>query len=230
MPTKSEIEKAKKELITINEKLFYQSTLKYPLPKEESSEKPVLYIFRHGQSIDNESFLFSGWRDSPLSETGRKQAQSLSEKMRNKKIDLGIHSRLSRSRETLDIVLSRLLDQEKTKKELDDRIIERSYGILQGQSKVELFLTDRSLYDRYHRAYDFPTKDGESLRMVEERVFPFCQQLGERMKKEKINVAVSAHSNSMRVLRRYFEELTVEEMCQLENPLGQDYAAYVLED
>ena len=223
------VEKAKKELVRINEDLFRQSSLKFPLPKEESTEKPVLYVFRHGQSVDNEDFVFSGWRDSYLSETGINQARLLGERMGGKKIDLGIHSRLSRSLETLNIVLSYLPDQKSIRREMDDRIIERSYGILQGQSKVESFLTDRSLYEKYHRAYDFPAKDGESLKMVEERILPFCSELKQRMKKETINVAISAHSNSMRVLRRYFENLTIEEMSQLENPLAQDYCSYVID-
>ena len=223
-----EIENAKKELIKINEELFRESCLKFPLPKEESSEKPTLYIFRHGQSADNENFLFSGWRDSPLSETGIKQARLLGEKLKVKKIDLGIHSRLSRSIDTLTIALADLPLHKNIIKELDDRVIERSYGVLQGQSKIDLFLTDRPLYERYHRAYDFPAKDGESLKMVEERVFPFCEQLASHMKKEVINVAVSAHSNSMRVLRRYFEKLTIEEMSQLEDPLAQDYCSYII--
>ena len=210
-----EIENAKKELIKINEELFRESCLKFPLPKEESSEKPTLYIFRHGQSADNENFLFSGWRDSPLSETGIKQARLLGEKLKVKKIDLGI-------------ALADLPLHKNIIKELDDRVIERSYGVLQGQSKIDLFLTDRPLYERYHRAYDFPAKDGESLKMVGERVFPFCEQLISRMKKELINVAVSAHSNSMRVLRRYFEKLTIEEMSQLEDPLAQDYCSYII--
>lgn len=224
-----EIKKAQAELIKINEESFRQSSLKFPLPKEESTEKPTLYLFRHGQSLDNEAFIFSGWRNSPLSETGIQQAKILGEKIKDKKIDVGIHSRLSRSIKTLEIVLSYLPNQETVKRDLDDRIIERSYGILQGQSKVASFLTDRPLYEKYHRAYDFPAENGESLKMVEERVYPFCEELKDRMKKKRVNVALSAHSNSMRMLRRYFEGLTIEQMSLLENPLAQDYCSYIID-
>ena len=64
--------------------------------------------------------------------------------------------------------------------------------------------------------------------MVEERVFPFCRELVERVKREGINVAVSAHGNSMRAMRRFFEGLSMEQMLTLENPLAQDYAAYLV--
>jgi bisphosphoglycerate-dependent phosphoglycerate mutase len=33
-----------------------------------------------------------------------------------------------------------------------------------------------------------------------------------------VNVAVSAHGNSMRPFRKYFEKLTVKQMLEIENP------------
>jgi len=38
------------------------------------------------------------------------------------------------------------------------------------------------------------------------------------VKEKKINVAISAHGNSMRPLRRYFEKLSVKEMMLIESP------------
>ena len=56
---------------TTREKLEYKNTDE--LPKEESNEFPTVYIFRHGQSEDNQNFIFSGWRESPLTEEGRRR-------------------------------------------------------------------------------------------------------------------------------------------------------------
>ena len=47
------------------------------------------------------------------------------------------------------------------------------------------------------------------------------------MKKEKINVAISAHGNSMRPFRRYFEKLSQEQMMHLENP-WDDFFEYTV--
>ena len=47
------------------------------------------------------------------------------------------------------------------------------------------------------------------------------------MKKEKINVAISAHGNSMRPFRKYFEKLSREQMMELENP-WDDYFEYTI--
>lgn len=228
MATPEEIEKAKEELIKINQELLKYSEENFPLPKEESDHWPVLYLFRHGQSLDNENFVFSGWRDSPLSKTGLAQASVLAKKLQDKKIDVGIHSGLNRSKKTLAIVINdnRISP---VRVETDQRIIERNYGDLQGTSKTEMFLNDPGFYNQCHRAYDLPPKNGEGFKMVEERVFPFCAELKARMIKEKINVALSSHGNSMRVIRRFFEKLTIDEMCSLENPLGQDYCSYVIQ-
>ena len=48
------------------------------------------------------------------------------------------------------------------------------------------------------------------------------------MKKEKINVAISAHGNSMRPFRAYFEKLSRNQMMELENP-WDDYFVYKVE-
>ena len=196
-----------------------------PLPKKESKTKPVLYLFRHGETYDNRNRVFSGWRQSRLTKVGAKQANILAKKLKRKKIDLFIVSRLVRSRQTARIVLKY---HPKTRMETDNRIIERCYGDLMGHSKTKLMKENPQLLAKYRRGYDFPPPHGESIKMVEKRIFPFCRDLIKRMKKEKINVAVSAHGNSMRVMRRFFEKMTIEKMLTHENPLGKDYAAYVI--
>src|SRR3989344_3715908 len=158
------------------------------LPKNESNAFPVLYVFRHGQSQDNADFIFSGWRESKLTETGIKQAENL-----------------------------------------DERIKERSYGELQGTSKLELFLKNPELLNEYRRSYTKRAQNGESLEDVVKRVNLFCKDLVKQMKNGKMNVAVSCHGNSMRGFRKYFEGLSIEQTCDIETPLGQDYASYIVQ-
>jgi broad specificity phosphatase PhoE len=77
-----------------------------PLPKEESETDPTVYIFRHGQTEDNANYIFSGWRDSPLTEKGEKQAKILAGKLKNKKIDVLIASPQTRAIDTMKIAIS----------------------------------------------------------------------------------------------------------------------------
>jgi 2,3-bisphosphoglycerate-dependent phosphoglycerate mutase len=61
--------------------------------------------------------------------------------------------------------------------------------------------------------------------MVEKRVNVFIKDLIKKIKKDKVNVAISAHGNSMRPFRKYFENLTIKQMMKLENP-WDDYFEY----
>lgn len=196
------------------------------LPKTESPELPILYLFRHGQTVHNIKRIFCGRTDSPLTETGIKQAQILAEKLKDKKIDLGICSELSRAKDTLKEVLKY---HPQTPIESSQLILERDYGDLTGRSKTDLDKEDPELCLKYRRSWDFPPPNGESLKMVwETRVKSFCFDLEQKMRKEKINVAVSCTNNTMRLIRMYFEKLSLPETLAIENPTAQDYAAYVI--
>ena len=198
---------------------------KKPLPKEESDINPEIYLFRHGETHDNINRVFSGWRDSKLTMTGRKQAQILAEKLKNKHIDLCIISPLSRSKETAIIALKH---NKEIVFEIDQRIIERNYGDLMGTSKEKATRENPEQTAIYRRGYDVPPPHGESLMMVEVRIFDFANELVDRIRRNNINVAISAHGNSMRALRKYFENLDLVEELTVENPLAQDYAQYVV--
>lgn len=184
----------------------------------------TIYLFRHAQTYYNRNHYFTGWKDSRLTPFGRKQAMLVAKKLRGKQIDIAICTSLSRSRDTLSAVLR--FHPECKARFVDDRMIERSYGKLQG--------TSHSKYEREHsadelhnirRKYDYPPPGGESVKMVEARVLPFIRDLVAYMKKNRVNVAISAHGNSMRPFRRYFEKLTIAQMMKLENP-WDDYFEY----
>ena len=173
--------------------------------------KYYIYLFRHGQTVDNSNAVFSGWRDSKLDKVGIESAKIVAERLKNKRIDLAFQTKLSRSKNTLKIVLK--YHPECKKIITDDRMIERNYGKLQGLSHYEFVKKNGAkLYDEYHRSYDKAPPKGESVRMVEKRVRDFISDLLKLIKKERINVAISAHGNSIRPFRRYFEKLTVEQM------------------
>jgi 2,3-bisphosphoglycerate-dependent phosphoglycerate mutase len=186
-----------------------------------------IYLFRHGQTYYNLAKRFTGCKDSKLAPEGIKSAERLAEKMKNLRIDIGFCSNLSRSRETLKIVLK--YHPECKRIIVDERIRERCYGKLEGKfHKTIIKKYGQEQFDIWHRSYDVPPPGGESIKMVEKRVISFIKDLLKLIKKEKVNVAISAHGNSMRPFRRYFENLTVEEMMKLENPYD-DYFDYVVE-
>lgn len=174
-----------------------------------------IYLFRHAESEDNRHHVFCGWRDPDLSEKGRIDCQEVAELLKEKKIEIAFSPNLKRNTETVKVILKY---HPETKLEIDDRLRERCYGDLQGHSHLELMRSNLELYKKYHRSYDFPPPNGESIKKVEERVKPFFVELDNRMRNENINVAICAGNNAMRVIRKILENLTVEQMMRLENP------------
>ena len=185
-----------------------------------------IYIFRHGQSYFNRDGIFTGWKDSKLTPLCKKQAKKIAIKLKNKKFQIAFQTRLSRSKDTLNFVLK--YHPECRKIVTDDRMIERSYGNLSGKyHKTIIKKYGKEKYDMWHRGYDKKIPNGESIKMVEKRVKKFIEYLLKTMRKEKVNVAISAHGNSMRPFRKYFEKLSTKKMMKMENPYD-DYFDYTI--
>lgn len=196
------------------------------MPKQEDPNYPVIYIFRHGQTQDNANYIFSGWRDSDLTEKGKEQALKLAEKMAKKYISMLISSPQIRAVKTMQLAMSKNEIAKNLEIHTDPRIRERSYGDLQGTSKLKLMLENSKLLEEYRRSYTKKANNGESLEDVITRVFEFCDEIVPMIKQSNINVAISCHGNSIRGFRKYFEHLSNEEVCKIETPLGQDYISY----
>jgi len=185
-----------------------------------------LFVFRHAETTDNRDKIFSGWRDPDLTPKGLSQAQEVAQQLESEKIDWAFTSHLKRARKTLEIVLKPHPDVPTF---MDDRLIERCYGTLQGKSKVEVAAERPEWFAKIHRGYDFPPPEGESLKMVEDRTLPFVEQLRDWLRQNSGNVAISCHGNSMRPIRRVFEHLSLKQMLQVENPQDQamEYTLHV---
>ena len=215
--------------------------------------KKKIYLFRHGQSNYNKQHKFAGWIDAKLSEQGVKDARIIAEKLKDKRIDIAYHSSLSRSRDTLSIVLKK--HPECTRIINDDRIIERNYGDYSGGSKSIETFKNKSAKKQYQmllkhniipklrgfeldeyltrlaeaelriirRSYYVRPPNGESVEDVERRVVPFIKDVITIMKDLKVNVAISAHGNSMRPILRYFRKMTPEEIMKVEFPFNDYY-------
>lgn len=183
--------------------------------------KLKIYLFRHGMTQDNSEGDFSGWRDVPLNKKGIRDAKIIALRLKDKRFTIAFQSDLIRSKQTLKEVLK---FHKHVKVETDKRIKERNYGKLQGKSHWEIANKyGVKKYDSWHRGYDARPPEGESLKDVEKRVLAFIKDLLVIMREEEVSVAVSAHGNSMRAFRKYFEKLSNEGMCELYNDYESVY-------
>ena len=179
-----------------------------------------LFIFRHGQTFDNNAHIFSGFRQTDLTAEGIDEAKGIGEKLKDEAVVKAYQSDLVRSQHTLDLVLNPWhLNAEIF---TDSRIKERDYGDLTGKNKDELAQKFPDKFSLWHRSYDTAPPNGESLRDVEKRVLSFLDDLIPTIRKDDV-IFISAHGNSLRPIRKYFEGLTNEEMATFEHVPGQVY-------
>jgi broad specificity phosphatase PhoE len=176
--------------------------------------KYKIYLFRHGRTNDNIDGEFSGWHNSRLVKSGIDDAKIVAERLKKEKFQIAIHTSLTRSKQTLDYVLK---SHPECKMILvDDRMIERNYGIFNTHTHLEIVKEyGPEKYDLFHRGWRKRPSGGESFKDVEKRVKRFIRELKKFMEKNEVNVAISAHGNSIRLFRRIMEGLSIKETIEL---------------
>ena len=215
-----------------------------------------LVFIRHGQSEWNLKNLFTGWVDVNLSEKGEQEAKEAGRKLKEAGIefDQAYTSVLTRAIKTLHFALeeSGQLWVPETK---TWRLNERHYGALQGQNKAEA--AEKFGEEQVHiwrRSYDvlppllsaddegYAANDrryanldprivpgGENLKVTLERVIPFWEDhIAPDLLAGK-NVIVAAHGNSLRALTKYIEQISDEDIMNVEMATGQP-VVYDLDD
>tara|TARA_Y100000310_G_C20232247_1_gene600779 strand:- start:51 stop:617 length:567 start_codon:yes stop_codon:yes gene_type:complete len=176
-----------------------------------------IYLFRHGQTTYNRDKIHCGFKDAPLTTLGIRQARKIAQLLKNTRLDIAYQSRLSRSKDTLSPVLKSHPEIQKVI--TDDRIIERDYGDLAGQPHQEIIdKFGQKQFDIWHRSYKTPPPNGESFADVEVRVKDFIKDLKKLYSGQEINIAISAHGNSIRLFRKIMEKASIKATCSWSIP------------
>jgi 2,3-bisphosphoglycerate-dependent phosphoglycerate mutase len=179
-----------------------------------------LVLIRHGESQWNLENRFTGWVDVPLSPKGIEEAKAAGKKLADFNFDRAFSSVLARANETLRFILE-AIGQTAIPIEKDKALNERMYGELQGLNKAE---TAKKFGDEqvkiWRRSYDVRPPGGESLKDTAERVLPYYES---RIKPHVLKgetILIAAHGNSLRALVMQLEQLTREQVLELNIPTG----------
>jgi 2,3-bisphosphoglycerate-dependent phosphoglycerate mutase len=179
-----------------------------------------LVLLRHGESQWNLENRFTGWVDVPLSARGIQEAKDAGEKLRSFTFDRAYTSVLARANETLRLALD-TIGQTGIPVEKDKALNERMYGELQGLNKDE---TAKKYGDAqvkiWRRSYDVRPPGGESLKDTAERVLPYYAQTIKPYLLKGDTILVAAHGNSLRALIMELEQLSREQVLELNIPTG----------
>ena len=206
-----------------------------------------LVIVRHGESEWNQKNLFTGWVDVELSDNGREEAKRAGKALKEAGIDFDIcfTSYLKRAINTQQIILKEM-EREWLPVFKSYKLNERHYGALSGLNKKE---TAEKYGDEqvkiWRRSFDVrPPKMEEdnpyyslknpAYRNVDPAEVPMCESLKDTIARtvpyfekeikplvmEGKRVMIAAHGNSLRSLIKYFENISDEEIINVEIPTG----------
>ena len=205
-----------------------------------------LILTRHGQSLWNAENRFTGWVDVDLSQKGISEAQKSGKLIKNLNIsiDVSYTSFLKRAIKTLTTILQE--NALELKFNTSWEMNERHYGSLTGLNKEETKnKIGEDQFKKYRRSWDIsppPMSEDdknhslfsplnasipvgmipftESLKDTYNRVIPFYEKEIQKNIKEKKNVLISAHGNSLRALCKYLFNISDQKINQLEIPTG----------
>ena len=180
----------------------------------------TLILIRHGQSQWNLENRFTGWVDVPLTDAGREEARRGAQFLQGVAIDRAFTSALQRARETLRIVLE-AIRQPDVPLEADQALNERHYGMLQGLNKAETAEKfGEEQVKLWRRSYDVPPPEGESLKDTAARTLPyFTTRILPRVRTGE-TILVVAHGNSLRAIVMELDQLSKEDVLQLNLETG----------
>jgi 2,3-bisphosphoglycerate-dependent phosphoglycerate mutase len=207
----------------------------------------TLVLLRHGESLWNLENVFTGWTDVPLSSKGIEEATHAGRLMDDAGLtfDVAHTSVLRRAIDTLTLALAEMdLGWIEVKKHW--RLNERHYGALQGLNKRET--ADRHGAEQVHvwrRSYDTPppalppsderhpshdrryawmppelVPATECLADVVDRMLPYWYDAIVPDIRAGRRVVVAAHGNSLRALVKHLDDISDDEIPDLNIPTG----------
>ena len=181
-----------------------------------------LVLVRHGQSEWNEKNLFTGWKDPNLTKKGIGEAIEAGKllKAKNMKFDLMYTSNLTRAQETGRLILEEM-NLANITIEKNQSLNERNYGDLAGLNKDEARKKwgDEQVHI-WRRSFDVPPPGGESLKNTAERVLPYFHKNIMPEVKKGLDILIAAHGNSLRALVMELENISSNEIVNLEIATG----------
>ena len=207
----------------------------------------TLVLLRHGESIWNKENRFTGWTDVDLSPKGIDEAKAAGRQMLNDGylFDVAYTSVLKRAIRTLWLALDEM-DRVWIPVHKTWRLNERHYGALQGLNKLETVEKHGEQQVKvWRRSYDIrppalastderaPQRDPryadlrpgevpltECLKDTVDRVLPYWHGSIAPMVRSGRRVLIASHGNSLRALVKYLDNISDQEIVELNIPTG----------
>ena len=145
-----------------------------------------IFVLRHGQTDYNIDGKFQGQIDIKMNRNGEEQTDKAASELKKIHFDVVFCSPLSRTRDTAKKINN-------TDIIFDERIIERSFGSLEGQYSIPDFEENLEKYNI------------ESIEKLKLRVNCFLDEIIEKYN-EKENILIVTHEGIAQVINLYFNK------------------------
>jgi 2,3-bisphosphoglycerate-dependent phosphoglycerate mutase len=180
----------------------------------------MLLLVRHAESEWNVLGKWTGRTDVHLTEKGQREAALLGEIIKDIEVHHAYTSEQIRTVETLAYMLERA-DKTQTPHVRSMHLNERDYGDYTGLNKWEVMeQLGEDVFTKIRRSWDYPIPNGETLQMVHARAVPFYKECILPRLLHGENILIVSHGNTIRALIKYLEDITDEQIAEVEMPFG----------
>jgi broad specificity phosphatase PhoE len=152
-----------------------------------------IYLIRHGETESNRRGIFRGRLDIPLSETGKKQSESIREYFKDIDIEIVFSSPLTRALETAETAFGQKLIIKK--EELINNLDLGDWSGVEKESIRKNFPEKWKIWKKSPEKIKFP--NGETLKDVYQRAELFLNKIS---KISKENIAVVSHRSVIKII------------------------------
>lgn len=173
----------------------------------------TIYLTRHGQTEWNLQKRLQGWKNSPLTPLGIKQAVSLGKRLENVELDVIYTSPIERAYKTSEII--------RGDKDIEiithDGLKELNFGLLEGVS-VEEINKNVEYAKQYNNLFNNPSKyipfEGETYEKIIDRISKAMDEIIKKNENKK--VLIVTHGMTLKMLLYYFTpNMDLEETVEL---------------
>lgn len=178
-----------------------------------------LIVARHHESEWNKLGKWTGKVDVGLTEYGLEMSEKMGGLIKDQLIDEAFASEQVRSLETLlcmedGICISVPITR-------SSALNERDYGDYTGKNKWEMEeKLGKEEFEKLRRGWDYPVPNGETLKMVYDRVVPFFLDTILPLLRQGKTILLVAHGNSIRALTKYIERVSDEDVSKINMLFG----------
>jgi uncharacterized phosphatase len=172
----------------------------------------MIYVVRHGQTDLNKEGRLQGRKGLPLNEEGRKQAESLRERLKEVRFDYVYSSPQERAIQTAEISTGM---QPIIEPRLDVYDLGEADGLRKNEVQLDGILPDKNVYSGMEDIQDYI-----------KRLFSFMGELQQKYGEKEVNILLSGHRCTTGGIGAYFEGVPEDQNILRFSSNNGDYKKY----